>query len=197
MNPLLISDPHWLFVVIFGLILGAVSREVIPRLKNIIISKVHHDPIKGKWHSAHLTYNPKGELVVRHQLWEFIPNRWLGKLNLKIYGHENQLIFEGLVESTEENYRFAVEGIHSEVTFHRLKKVYQDQKETYGLWLGVDYRGKMVAAARFLSRDKIDDENFREWATTCYQKHSSFPIISAGEQYEQNSAVAPQHFKPN
>jgi len=190
------SNPHWLITIMVGLILGAVSKEALPRIKNIILSDVQKDPVKGKWYSAHLTYNTKGELIVRHEKWEFFPNRWLGKLKLKISGHENQLIFEGLVESTEENYRFKVEGPQKEIAYHRIKKVYQDQTETYGIWLGVDYRGKMISAARLLSRNEIDEEHFNEWAMKCYQKHSLFPVISTGETYEQNSSNEPKHTKP-
>ncbi len=167
------TNPHWIIPILVGLLLGALSRELIPRIKNIIFSKVQNDPVKGIWYSAHLTYDIKGVLIVRHEKWEFIPNRWRGKLQLNVYGHKKQLTFEGLVDSTEENYRFTVKGSHKEIAFHRIQKVFQDQLETYGLWLGIDYRGKMISAARLLSRTEISETVFDEWIANCYQQHSN------------------------
>jgi len=39
------KEPHWLITIIIGGALGAASREIFPRLYNIVFSKVQQDPI--------------------------------------------------------------------------------------------------------------------------------------------------------
>lgn len=187
------SNPPWYAPVILGLVLGALSRELVPRIYNLISSRIQYDPIKGIWYCSHLTYDPKGKLVVKHAKWKFTPRRTLGKLKLRVFGSEDQVVFSGLVESTEESYRFFIEGPQNETACLRMKKVFPDQKETFGIWLGIDFRGKIIASARVLTRQPITEDQFRSITQQCYQRNANYPVISASEQCDVLSEEEPEH----
>jgi len=140
-----------------------------------------------------LTYRPNGELFVKHAIWRFTPNRWLGKIRIEVFGQNGTVVFRGLVGSTEESYRFILEGPQNETACFRIKKVFPDQNETYGLWLGVDFRGKITASGRYLSRKPVTEEEFSRLMIQCYQKHARYPVISATEECQSSNDQEPPH----
>jgi hypothetical protein len=187
------TEPPWFATAIIGALLGALSREILPRIVNRIWSNVKYDPICGDWFCAHLTYKPDGELFVRHAKWRFTPKRWAGKLQLEVFGENDKIVFAGLVESTEESYRFTANGPQNETASFRLRKVFPDQKETYGVWLGVDFRGKIIASGRLLSRENITENHFTTVMLHCFQQHSRYPVISVSEECDALSDEEPPH----
>ncbi len=170
------TSPHWGIVILIGILTGLAIRDGVPMLYRFIRSKAHRDPVLGDWHSIHVTFNATNDLVLKRERWNFHPIRTKGKIKVTVMDDSSEPKFIGYASSIEGPYSFELQSVFGETMYHRVKKVFADQDVTFGIWLGVDYRGCVIASPRVLSRTEISDDDFRELLATCFD-------ASANEAY--------------
>ena len=155
-----------------------VVRDGVPMAYRYVFSNIHIDPMIGTWHSIHVSKGAKNDTKLMRQIWEVQPNRFLGKLNIDM-SHEDDgtVLHQGRSTSGEGPFCFESKSSYGELQFHRIKKVFAKQELTFGIWLGVNFRGAIMASPRVLTRDKLTDDEAKELFDEHFGDDDNFPMV--------------------
>jgi len=152
------TQPNWIVISL----IGALAGYLLPYLVKAVLYAVRRfrrARIEGKWYVYHITKDTNGKFKVEPDVFK-IRKGFLSEFVVNSYKDETRRSNGRL--SFERNYwLIALKNIeHKEQVSIRLLNPIptKDDDPTWGLWLGIDFQGNMIAGPVAISRKELSED---------------------------------------
>jgi hypothetical protein len=150
------SGINWIAVIV-GALAGALIQQLI-KVPAYLLSLLRKSPLEGVWHEYHIT-KEYGKFIVVHDVLE-IRKGFPSKLNVKTYrdgkvGNSPNAKGEALFERQFLIMKMKTTDHDEEILIRLANPIPSSKMLTSGIWLGIDYDTKSIAAPIILANKEL------------------------------------------
>lgn len=174
----MLNQPHWLFIAIFGALIGAIL-PYLSKVAKFFFRKFSRSHFLGEWY-LYVCCSKDYEQILTKSLIS-IKNGILQKYKVKVRDDTVHQYFCGtaFIEHNNLCIVFRSTSGFEETVFHKYDMKTPSNKDIlYGLYLGYDYDLKVSSGCSILSKAQLSDNVLSQHIRNVYNIKNDAPFIN-------------------